>query len=188
MKCFVLLLTLAVSLPLHAETLGGVVKITPVAGWTRENPGEPGQQASRYPTLRFAPKNGRNAAIILTLLPNDAPGFTVTNHASLERFNLISARPYIANPDDPPAPSVVEINNGIGVSLTNEDPALIGKPVPPNEYRIATSVSVLLDRKYLIHCTIFYDEKDSAELHEGLDILLSATLKGGTSLSSNNNI
>jgi hypothetical protein len=186
MKNLVLLLTLAALTPLRAETLGGIIKITPVAGWSRENPSEPGQQEPRFPILRFVPKDGRNAAIIMILLPSDAPGFTVTNHASLERFNLLSARPYIANPDDPPAPSVVEITNGIGVSITNEDPALIGKPVPPNEYRIATSVSVLLDRKYLIHCTIFYDEKDSAELHEALDILLSATLKGTTSASSNN--
>ena len=186
MKSLVLLLSLAALMPLRAETLGGVIKITPVAGWSRENPGEPGQQEPRFPTLRFVPKDGRNAAIILTLLPNDAPGFTVTNHASLERFNLLSARPYIANPDEPPAPSVVEITNGIGVSITNEDPALIGKPVPPNEYRIATSVSVLLARKYLIHCTIFHDEKDSTELHEALDILLSATLKSPAGVPSNN--
>ena len=186
MKSLVLLLTLAALVSLRAETLGGVIKITPVAGWSRENPGEPGQQETRYPTLRFVPKDGRNAAIIIILLPSDAPGFTVTNHASLERFNLLSARPYIANPDDPPAPSVVEIPHGIGVSITNEDPALIGKPVPPNEYRIATSVSVLLDRKYLIHCTIFYDEKDSTELREALDILLSATLKSTTGAPSTN--
>lgn len=186
MKSLVFLFALAAFTPLHAEMLGGVIKITPVAGWGRESPDEPGQAEPRFPTLRFAPKDGRNASIILTLLPIDTPGFTVTNHASLERFNLISARPYIANPDDPPAPSVVEIANGIGVSITNEDPALIGKPVPPNEYRIATSVSLLLDRKYLIHCTIFYDEKDSSELHEALDILLSATLKAASSTPSTN--
>jgi len=186
MKCLVLLLTLAALLPIRAETLGGAIKITPVAGWSREKEEDTAQQEPRFPTLRFTPKDGRNAAIIITLLPSDAPGFTVTNHASLERFNLLSARPYIANPDEPPAPSVVDIANGIGVSITNEDPALIGKPVPPNEYRIATSVSLLLDRKYLIHCTIFYDEKDSADLHEAMDILLSATLKGTGSVPSNN--
>jgi hypothetical protein len=176
MKGLIFLLGVAAFTPLRAEMLGDLIKITAVAGWTRESPGE-SAQASLFPTLRFVPKDGRNAAIIITLLPSDVPGFTVTNHASLERFNLMSARPYIANPDDPPPPTVVEIANGIGVSITNEDPALIGKPVPPNEYRIATSVSALLDRQYLIHCTIFHDEKDSTELHEALAIVRSATVK-----------
>jgi len=188
MKCLVLLLTLVVLTPLSAEMLGGVIKITPAAGWNRDNQGDAGPQENRFPTLRFVPKDGRNAAIIMTLLPSDAPGFTVTNHASLERFNLLSAQPYIANHDEPPAPNVVEIANGIGVSVTNEDPLLIGKPVPPNEYRIATSVSVLLDRKYLIYCTIFYDEKDSVDLHEALEILLSARIKSAASNSSSNAI
>lgn len=183
MKSLVFLLALAAFTPLRAEMLGGAIKITPVKGWVRESPGENGQAEPRFPTLRFVPKDGRNAAIIMTLFPVDAPGFTVNNHASLKRFNLMTAQPYVANADDPPTPSVVEIANGIGVSITNEDPALIGKPVPPNEYRIATSVSVLLDRKYLIHCTIFYDEKDSVDLHEALDILLSAT--AGSTPSTN---
>jgi hypothetical protein len=186
MKSLVCMLALAALTPLRAETLGGIIKITPVAGWSRDGQGEPGQAEPRIPTLRFVPKDGRNAAIIMILLPSDAPGFTVNNHASLERFNLLNAQPYLANPNFPPAPEVVEVANGIGVSITNEDPALIGKPVPPNEYRIATSVSVLLDRKYLIHCTIFYDEKDSAELREALEILLSATLKSASSASSTN--
>ncbi len=186
MKSLVILLALAAFTPLRAETLGGVIKITPVAGWSRESLGENGQAEPRFPTLRFVPKDGRNAAVIMTLLPIDAPGFTVTNHASLERFNLISAGPYIANRDEPPSPSVVEIANGIGVSITNEDPDLIGKPVPPNEYRIATSVSLLLDRKHLIHCTIFYDVKDSVDLHEALDIILSATVKSASNTPSTN--
>ena len=186
MKSLVFLFALAAFTPLRAEMLGDFIKITPVKGWISESPGENGQNETRFPTLRFVPKDGRNAAIIMSLLPINAPGFTVSNHASLERFNLMSARPYIANPDEPPVPTVVEIANGIGVSITNEDPALIGKPVPPNEYRIATSVSILLDRKYLIHCTIFYDEMDSTELHEALAILLSVTLKTASSIPPTN--
>ena len=188
MKSLVCLLTLAALTPLRADTLGNVIKISPDSGWRQAESRPTGQEETPFPTLKYVPKDGRNAAIILTLLPSDAPGFTVTNHASLERFNLISARPYIANPDDPPVPAVLEIANGIGVSLTNEDPALVGKPVPPNEYRIATTVSVLLGRKYLIHCTIFYDEKDSSDLHEALEILRSAVVKGASSSASSTSI
>jgi len=181
MKRLALLFALVALTPLRADLLGSLIKITPATGWTRDGPTEAAQEEPAFPTLRYVPKDGRNASIVLTLLPITVAGFTITNHASLERFNLLSARPYLANPDDePPIPTVLDIANGIGVSITNEDPALIGKPVPPGEYRMATSASVLLGRKYLIQCTIFHDEKDSAELRQALDILLSATVKATT--------
>ncbi len=177
MKRYVLLFLLAALVPLHADTLGGAIKISPVSGWMREESLAPGQEEPLFPTLRYVPKDGRNAAIILTLLPNDMPGLTISNAVALARFNLLLAQPYLANPEDTPPFTELEIPNGIAVCITNEDPALIGKPVPPGEYRIATSACVLLDRKYVIHCTIFYDEMDSAELRQALKILLSATVK-----------
>lgn len=181
MKRLVLLFLLASLSPLlRADTLGGVIRITPVPGWTQDEPLPPGQQEPPFPILRYVPKAGRNAALILTLLPNDVPGFTITNLASLKRFNLLSAQPYLANMDDTPPVTELEIPNGIAVCITNEDPALIGKPAPPGEYKIATTASVLLDRQFVIHCTIFYDEKGSEDLHQALQILRSATVKAAT--------
>jgi len=177
MKRFALLSLLAALVPLHADTLGGTIRITPAAGWIREDSLVPGQEEPPFPTLRYVPKDGRNAAIVLMLLPNNMPGFTITSVVTLARFNLLLAQPYLPSADDTPPFTELEIPGGLAVCITNEDPALIGKPVPPGEYRIATSASVLLDRKYLIHCTIFYDEKDSPELRQALKILLSATAR-----------
>jgi len=182
MKKLTLLFLLAAMVPLRADMLGGAIKITPATGWIRANATESGQEESPFPTLRYEPKDGRNASIVLTLLPIKIDGLPDTDLESLKRFNLMSAAPYLATPDDTPPVTELEIANGIGVSITNEDPALIGKPVPPNEYRIATSASVLLARKYVIHCTIFYDEKGSADFHEALQILLSATVKSSTTV------
>lgn len=185
MKRFTLLFLLAALVPLRADTLGGAIRITPVSGWVREEVPTPGKGEPSFPSLHYFPKDGRNASIILTLLPANVPGLTLDSVVALARFNLLLAQPYLANPEDTPPFTELEIPDGIAVCITNEDPALIGKPVPPGEYRIATSATVLLDRKYLVHCTIFYDEKDSPDLRQALQILLSAKVKSaGTSVPS----
>ncbi|HWA29390.1 MAG TPA: hypothetical protein VG734_27315 [Lacunisphaera sp.] len=188
MKILLLLFTFVAVTCARADQLGTDIKIIPTRGWIAEEAPRSEQSALAYPTLRYAPKDGRNASIILTLLPNNAAGFKVTNHASLERFNLLSARPYLSDQEEEPAPVVLDVANGIGVCITNVDPALIGKPVPPGEYRIATSASVLLVGKYLIHCTIFYDEKDSTDYREALEILLSARVQASPADARSTNI
>lgn len=188
MKPLALLFALAALISAHADQLGTDIQVNPVRGWVTEETHAPGQAEPFFPTLRYTPKDGRNASIILTLLPSNAAGFKVTNHASLERFNLLSARPYLDGQAEEPVPTVLEIANGIGVCITNEDPALIGKPVPPGEYRIATSASLLLAGKHLIHCTIFYDVKDSADYREALKILLSAKVRASEADAPSTNI
>lgn len=171
-----LLFALVISLPSRADMLGQAVEVTPHPEWKSVEPGNPGEAPAPFPTRRYIPRNGRNATVLLTVLPNDITGFAITDLPSLKRFNLLSAQPYLPNPEAVPPVLELEIPNGIAVTITCEDPALVGKPVPPGEYRIATTASVLLGRKWVIHCTVYYDEKDSPELKEALDILRSATL------------
>ena len=158
----------------HAELLGNTIDVTAAQGWKSVSAVEPGQSAPPFPVLKYVPADGRNAAILLSLLPANAPGFEVTDLASLTRFNLIAARPFLPGPDAKPALTELKIPGGIGGYIVNVDPDLVGKPVPPNEYRIAATATVLLEGKHLVHCTIFYDEKDSADFKEALRILLSA--------------
>jgi hypothetical protein len=171
----VLLLSCLVLAPLRAELLGKVIEVTAIPGWKSVEPLEPGQAIPPFPVLKYVPVDGHNAAVLLSLLPANVPGHEVTDLASLKRFNLLASTPYLAAPDAKPVVNELKVTGGIGVYLTNEDPALVGKPVPPNEYRIATTATLLLDGQYLIHATVFYDELDSADLKEGLKILLSAT-------------
>jgi len=158
----------------RAESLGGVVEITAPAQWERVAPLPPGQPAPPYPVLKYVPKDGRNAAVLLSLLPADVPGYEVTDLPSLKGFNLVASRPYLSEPDTRPAQSELSVPGGLGVFLTNEDPALVGRPVPRGEFRIATTVSLLLGGKTLLHCTIFHDEKDSLDLKEAMKLILSA--------------
>jgi hypothetical protein len=169
-----LLLSCLVLAPLRAELLGKNIDVTTIPGWKSVEPLEPGQPVPPFPVLKYVPVDGRNAAILLSLLPANVPGHEVTDLASLKRFNLLASTPYLPSPDTKPAAKELNVPGGIGVLITNEDPALAGKPVPPNEYRIATTATLLLDGQYLIHATLFYDELDSAEFTEGMKILLSA--------------
>jgi hypothetical protein len=159
----------------HAEMLGANVAVTAVAGWKRVDPLPPRQSAPPYPVLKFVPTDGRNAALLLSLLPANVPGYEVTDLASLKGFNLVASRPFLASPDARPPVTELAVPGGLGVAITNEDPALVGKAPPPGEYKIATTASLLLGGKTLVHCTIFYDERDSTELKEALKIILSAT-------------
>lgn len=170
----VFLLSCCMLARVHAEMLGPDVKVFAAPGWESVDPLEPAQAAPPYPVLKYVPKDGRNAAVLLSLLPADVPGYEVTDLASLKSFNLMASRPYLPETDARPAQIELNVTNGLGVLLTSEDPALVGKPVPPGEYRIATTVSVLLGGKSLLHCTIFHDEKDSADLKEALKIIRSA--------------
>jgi hypothetical protein len=175
-RLIALVLTLAALMPSRADTLGQAIGITPHPEWKSVEPGNPGEPPPPFPTRRYVPKNGRNATVLLTLLPNAIAGFTVTDLPSLKRFSLLTAQPFLPNPETVPPVLELEIAHGIAVALTCEDPALVGKPVPPGEYRIATTASVLLGREWVIQCTVFHDEKDSVELSEALAIIRSVTI------------
>jgi hypothetical protein len=179
MKRFAVILVLSCALlaRVHAETLGRDVEVTPVPGWASVDPLAPGQPVPPYPVLKFTPKDGRNAAVLISLLPANVPGYEVTDLASLKAFNIVASRPYLPSPDARPTITELQIPDGLGVAITNEDPALIGKAPPPGEYKIATTVSLLLGGKTLLHCTVFYDEKNSEDFQEAMKLLLSATVR-----------
>lgn len=170
-----LLLSCLVLVPLRAEMLGKVLEVTAAPGWKSVEPLDPGQSSPPFPVLKYVPADGHNAALLLSLLPANVPGHEVTDLASLKRFNRLASSAYLPDPKAAPAPTELKVLGGIGVYLNCEDPALVGKPVPPNEYRIATTATVLLDGQYLIHATLFYDELDSADFREGMKIILSTT-------------
>ena len=172
-RLLTLLLALFALAQVHAANLGEDLEITPVPGWKSVDPYQSGQPEGPVPTLKFAPKDGRNAAIIISVLPARVPGLAVTDRESLEAFNLMSAQPYLPEPDALPPVTELRVDGGIGVSITNEDPALIGKPTPPDEYRMATTATLLLGREHLIVCTIFHDQRDSTDFREAMKILLS---------------
>jgi hypothetical protein len=164
-------LALVVTTGVHAAALGDL-EVTPVSGWKSADAVQPNQPEPPFPTLKFVPKDGRNAAIYLSVLPAKVGGIEINDLESLKEINLLSARPYLPEPDARPPVTRLKIAGGLGVYITNEDPALVGKPVPPDEYRMATTATLLIGDQ-LVHCTIFHDERDSDDFREAMEILLS---------------
>jgi len=181
MKRLAVFLLLSCFARVHAAMLGHDVEVTAVPGWLSVEPLAPDQPKPPYPVLKFVPKDGRNAAVLLSLLPANVPGYEVTDLASLKGFNLVASRPYLPGPDARPPVTELKVPDGLGVFITSEDPALIGKAPPPGEYKIAATVSLLLGGKTLVHCTVFFDEKDSAEFQEAIKLVLSATIHAPSS-------
>jgi hypothetical protein len=170
-----LLLACLVLAPARAELLGRVIEITAVPGWKIAASDDENDASSRFPLLKYVPADGRHASLVVSLLPANTPRHEVTDFASLTRFNLMMSRPYLADAVTAPEPAPLKVIDGIGVQLTHEDPALIGKPVPSDENRFVTVASVLLAGRYLVHAELFYDERDSVDFKEGMKILLSAS-------------
>lgn len=166
-------------LSVRADILGHAVEINPAAGWKSVDPREPGQAKVAAPTVKFVPKDGHRAALLVSLLPAQGPGFDVTDLASLRQFNLVSATPYLPTPDSKPTATEFTVARGLGVYVVNEDPALVGKPTPPNEYRTATTASILLGTQFVLHCTIFHEKIDSADFRQALQMLSSVRLMPG---------
>jgi hypothetical protein len=170
-RLLLLFLALVISSRVQATALGDL-EVIPVPGWKSADTVASNQAEPSFPMLKFVPEDGRNAAIFISALPARVGELEINDLESLKEVNLAFARPYLPSPDARPAVTKLKIAGGLGVSITNEDPALVGKPVPPGEYRMATTATLLIGDQ-LVTCTIFHDERGSDAFQEAMEILLS---------------
>src|SRR3954470_5497581 len=122
MRFILILLGLFLAIDARADRLANIVEFTPAAGWTQVEAREPGQSAAPMPTIKFAPPGGRHAEVLLTLMMSGNKSFPVTDAASLNRFNLMSATPYLPRPDSNPPATELKVADGIGLYRMHEDP------------------------------------------------------------------
>lgn len=173
MKSILLLLLLAPwSLsPLRAETLGDVLEITPPPGWVHD------VKASRspMPTAEFRPKATEDRKILVTLLPSSV--VRVTDGKSLRRFLDLAAKPFLPRRDAKVEAKEIPGAKAPGFYATFEDPALVGKPARPGEYKVATEAVLFLAPDYVVQTTIFSESTSSTAIDEGLQMMAAAFLK-----------
>lgn len=148
-----------------ADSLGGKVEVTAVPGWTLSAKPEP----APLPTLRYLPTDGRNATILLTLIPAGRVG--VSDADSLRQFHRKACAPFLPSPDAPVPQKELKLATGSGVYASFEDPALIGKPSRPGHYKFATSASLWLGQDILVLATILCDDTGSAAFSEAMNIV-----------------
>lgn len=176
-RCSIICLALFAVVQVQAARLANIVEFTPPAGWVQADPNITDPRINPANTIKFVPADGRHAEVLLTLLMADNRGFPVKDLTSLQRFNLMSATPYLPTPGAKPPCHDLKVADGLGLYVTNEDPNLVGKPVPPGEFRIATTVSLYLAGKFLVHGTILYNQPDSAEFSQARQLIQSAKVR-----------
>jgi hypothetical protein len=124
--------------------------------------------------LRYLPADGRNATVLLTLMP--AARIGVTDVASLRRFHRKACAVFLPSPDAPVPQKELTLAAGSGVYASFEDPALIGKPPRPGDYKVATAASLWLGADTVVHATILCDDTGSAAFSEALKIVRTAAV------------
>jgi len=152
----------------RAVILGYDVDFTPPDGWEQVKP----DQSSPFPTLKFVPKDGRNAAVFVTLIPPEL--MVVDDAASLAKFFQFLCIIYLPTPDAKITAKELKLPHGSGLYYSFEDPALIGKPVKPKDYKFATPVGLWLPPGRTIQATLFTDSLSSRDFTEGMQLLRSA--------------
>ncbi len=158
----------------RADDLGGGAEITPASGWVRVDPRDAGNPSPLLPTLAYVPKDGRNAAVLLTLFP--AALSKVSDLASLKAFLLRDATPMLPSPDFVPVIRDLALSDGFGVYASFEDPSLLGKPPEKGNYKLATPVDVLLKNGFTVQATVFTDDTGGKDFREALGIVQSAAM------------
>jgi hypothetical protein len=158
----------------QSETLGHEIDLTPPAGWQRARPFPSSLAESPYPTLKYLPCDGRNAEIIITLLPPDAAGFRVSDPKSLKRFSLLAAGPYLGEA----APShVAEFTLRDGLAIAVTAPVSAAAPEPR---RLATVAGLFIASKHLVHVAIIHEADMAPEFLQALETMLSVRFRSAS--------
>ncbi len=174
MKFGALCLWVLLASRVFADPLGDKVDIKPVANWTLA----PMDRTVPLPTLRYVPADGRNATVMLTLLPASRLG--VVDAASLRQFHRKACVPFLPKPDSEVRQLDLNLPGVVGVYASFEDPSLVGKPSQPGNYKRTTSVSLFLSHDVVVQATIFYDEPGSSAYNEAFSIVKSASVIGSS--------
>lgn len=173
MKRFVLVIAvLLAAVSVQADRLADVIDVTPTKGWVRARP----KRGANAPTLRFVPSDGRNAEVLISLIPSQKP---VDNADALTRLHQQINRSTYGNAPVKVKELRYETKDSVGIYTTFEDPDLVGKPTKPGDFKYATSVLASLGQRYLIVGTVFTDNPQAPEQDEGLEMVKSAAIVAG---------
>jgi hypothetical protein len=176
MKAIFCLVALLAAAEIRADVLGDSVEISPLKSWIQTDPQRPGAPPSPYPTLRYVPRDGRNATVLLTVVPAEVA--KVGDGESLKNFFRLLARPYLSAPTAKLFAKELTLPQGIALYATFEDPDRVGKPIQPGSYKVTTPVGVLISNGAVLHVCIFTDSTEGRDLNEALQIVQSAQPRG----------
>lgn len=157
---------------LFGASLAGVVEIAPAEHWKSDAP----DQASPFPTLKISPTDGRNADLLITLLPNEL--VKISDDASLRALHQRLCSPMVGPSGKSAEVTEIKIQNGTGLYSVFEDPTLVGKPPKRGDYKIAIPMVVWLRPDIVLQITLFTDNATGPDLIEALKMIQRAKAVG----------
>ena len=137
--------------------------------WKEVAAGGPGGDQAGFPTRKFVPADGRNAALMITLvgtLNGRVPDLPV-----LKRLHTAACQRFLSSPDQQFAIKELQLPNGAGYYSTFEDPDLVGKPPVKDNFKFTSPCFILFKTGEVVNATFFADEKEGKSLPEAVAIL-----------------
>ncbi|HEY9154056.1 MAG TPA: hypothetical protein VIM69_02925 [Opitutaceae bacterium] len=124
--------------------------------------------------MKYVPSDHRNASLVITILGEGDN--RVKDRESLNEFEKYLCQRYLSSSDEPCHPREFSFPKGIGASASFEDPALKGKPDHTGDFKFATVVALLLNKKFVVFATIFTDENSGRTFDEAFAMLKTIDL------------
>ena len=151
--------------------MSDTVQFSAAANW-KKSPDD----RSPFPTDKYVPADGRNAALMITLIPIDVAG--ITDEASLNALYLRVWSSTVSASAGAPDLKTLSVVNGSGLYATNEDPTLVGKPPKRDDFKFATPMLLWLRPDILVQATLLTDTANGSDFTEGMQIVQSARVVG----------
>lgn len=130
-----------------------------------------------FETYRIMPPSDRNAILLISVLDKDKHVFGESKF--LQKLLRGDCTTYVNSPHELQAVEIKELKlkSGIGFYANFVDPSMVGKPVRPGSYKVATPIILSLESKYLIKITLLCDEINSIDYRELMKIVHSIKLQ-----------
>ena len=154
----------------------GVLTVAVPDGWTLR--GEPAGKAGAEPVgfaLAFRPAAGETAKglVSFAFVPSGAPDLARLRAETRRVCEPIAAQ----SVEKKTSLRDFSIEDGFGAYAVFTDAALVGKPVPPGEYRVLATGQVQPGANLLGVVSLFADDADGAELKAMIEIINSLRLR-----------
>jgi hypothetical protein len=166
---------LALAFLLAPKTWGAsvsdAVQFSAAANW-KKSPDD----RSPFPTDKYVPEDGRNAALMITLIPIEVA--RITDEASLKALYLRIWTSTVSASAGAPDLKTLNVVTGSGLYATNEDPTLVGNPPKRDDFKFATPMLLWLRPDILVQATLLTDTADGSDFTEGMQIVQSARVVG----------
>ena len=165
---------------LHAEKIdlgsGKALLLSVPDSWKPHAARAPESAPAPARTVRYVPRDGRNEAILISVLPVLDDRFA--DPAALKALVEEATQQFVADSVEKKANlKELKFGGGNGYAVTFTDANLVGKPSVPEDYKAMTACFVYLGERVMVTATIFTDDPAGKAYAEAQHMLKSISLR-----------